>query len=574
MPIPIASAPTAQSPYSSIRSFQEGPSRQVPSEGAAADRRGDDEPRPREEHGRPRPSPYASTSARQPARAPSVRQEPREQDEPEHREEDRELRPDVARRGSDASARPTDQRVVRDRGARDQPERERCGRVGHGSSTRKARTRARARDRRPPPRSRVRPRDDQACEEVGGEDHGRHQCDAERLISAYAVCTSLSHQAGAARYANSETLVAARAEAGAEGRLAGFGDRARNLRELDLVAEQVGVCVRDDLPGVAAPPARDSADEERPQRTEARLVATGFGSGALTRPSSRRAPAGRSRSGCARTGTGARRGARRDARRRAARRARPGSSRAPRRASTARSAPPPRRALPSTSTPRTRRRRTPGLSSRKPTTRAVGGLAQLASEPPAGAAGSDERGRACAARRARAASRSGPTRSASRDPPRVSCRVARRPRRSPAGTGERLRLGRRSRARPERRRRRRRAIASRSRGAREPPDAAVDPERRRRRRSGRRADRQESRGRPRAATSLPCRRRRAVRDEERGADDPEVESTSTSRRGSRRERAGGKAARLVRSCASVPPGRRGSLRTGRGRRTRRARRRR
>ena len=55
---------------------------------------------------------------------------------------------------------------------------------------------------------------------------------------------------------------------------------------------------------------------------------------------------------------------------------------------------------PSTLTPWIRRRRTRGLSSRKPTTRSVGRLAQLAREAPAGAAGADDQHRArCAPRR-------------------------------------------------------------------------------------------------------------------------------------------------------------------------------
>ena len=111
------------------------------------------------------------------------------------------------------------------------------------------------------------------------------------LIRAYDVCTSLNHQAGAARYASSETLVA------------GWPMRARRVASPVWAIERetcvnsisslnsVGVSRRQACHAYSAPRTRyapTSGHSERRRDT----VATGFGSGALTRPRSRRAAGG------------------------------------------------------------------------------------------------------------------------------------------------------------------------------------------------------------------------------------------------------------------------------------------
>ena len=109
---------------------------------------------------------------------------------------------------------------------------------------------------------------------------------------------------------------------------------------------------------------------------------------------------------------------------------------------------------------------------------------------------------------------------------------------------------------------------ARSRGARIAPDAAVDAERDEEHVAERRAAPAARRGRPPAATSVPCRRRRAIRGEERAADDGEVDEHLDEPPRLRDERPEERR-RLARlgPRASAPRGRRGSSRTGRARRT-------
>ena len=155
-------------------------------------------------------------------------------------------------------------------GARDQQERERGSGIREWLVDEERRVRERGRrNGADGGEDRIRPRDDQAGEEVGREDRRRHQRDTQELdqgIRGVHIAQPPGRRGQVREQRDARRRLAG---AGPKGRLAGVGDRARKLRELDLVAEEGGVIAPRRLPRIERSE-HDVRDEERPQATKAR----------------------------------------------------------------------------------------------------------------------------------------------------------------------------------------------------------------------------------------------------------------------------------------------------------------
>ncbi len=249
--------------------------------------RGQDDGHADQRASRRRPSPLRSTSRATGACARSARRS-RAGRAPRTAKQDRELRPDERRRGTQAaSASASDQRGRIRGGARDQPG-ARASQTGIGERLvdEERRVRERRRGRRSDGgEERLRPRDDQARQHVRGEDRRGHQQHAEELDRARKrLLTSSSHQAGAARYAYSETSPPA-------------GRRAAKVAwPVSAIEREIWVNSISSLKSVGrlAPPtpatrtarrARRNATRSRPQRMQARR-ARPASAGSVTRPRS------------------------------------------------------------------------------------------------------------------------------------------------------------------------------------------------------------------------------------------------------------------------------------------------
>ena len=256
-PTPIATAPRAQIPYSSMRVLQKARG-EIPRERPPADRR---------RQGRlaipVRSTAEADPVAPRPGLAPPARAsrapEPSEQDEYEHREQDGERvrtrtpRKQEARREPD---RPACGGQIPERAIR----RTRASRRDRPPARRRGRANRRARARQPhrrPRRGRKAETNDEPREVVGGEDRrGHERAHPASLIREVGRWTSAQPPGGGGEVGEERDARRGLAEAGAERRLAGIGDRARDLRELDLVAEQSRRLAAPGLPRIERTEAR------------------------------------------------------------------------------------------------------------------------------------------------------------------------------------------------------------------------------------------------------------------------------------------------------------------------------